>query len=432
MTSKRFLFAMWEGGGTVAPELSIASSLLARGHEVRVIGDPVLEPEVAATGAGFTAWTTAPHRVDRDPASDLIKDWEARSPLQAFARMRDGLIAGPAGRFAADVRAELDRAPADAVVASFALLGAQVGAEAHGLPYAVLAANVLPLPGWGVPPFGPGLPLARGPLGRVRDAAMAAMSRRLWNNGLPALNAARRANGLEDVSDLLGYLGAAPRLLILTSRAFEYRQLAPPPNVRIVGPRLDDPAWVGPWSPPSGDAPLVLAGLSSTFQDQGDVLQRIADGLGTLPVRGLVTTGPQVAPEDIAAPDNVTVVRSAPHTEVLRHASALVTHAGHGTVIKGLAAGVPVVALPMGRDQDENAARVVHAGAGLRLKPKASADRIAAAVRSVLDEPAYTTAARRVAAVVAQETAHDAAAEELEALAEHREGTVPFRSFAHT
>ena len=417
MTSKRFLFAMWEGGGTGPPELSLVSALLARGHEVRVIGDPVLEPEVAATGAGFTPWTTAPHRVDRDPASDLIKDWEARTPMQAFARMRDGLIAGPAARFAADVRAELDREPADAVAASFALLGAQLAAEAQGLPYAVLAANVLPLPGWGVPPFGPGMPLARGPLGNARDAAMGAMSRRLWNRGLPALNAARRANGLEDVSDLLGYLGGAPRLLILTSRAFEYPEFAPPPNVKIVGPRLADPLWAEPWEPPVGDAPLVLVGLSSTFQDQADALQRITTALGWLPVRGVVTTGPQVDPAAIDAPANVSVIRSAPHAEVLRHAGALVTHAGHGTIIKGLAAGVPVVALPMGRDQDENAARVVRAGAGLRLKPKAAPEKIAAALRRVLDEPSFADGARRIAHVIAQETAHDQAADELETLA---------------
>ena len=423
MTSKRFLFAMWEGGGTVPPELSIASALLARGHEVRVIGDPVLADEVQASGAQFVPWTTAPHRLTRDPAGDLVKDWEARSPVDAFRRIRDGLVAGPADRFAADLRAELDREPADAVAASFALLGAQIGAEAAGIPYAVLSANVLALPGWGIPPMGPGLTPARGPLGRARDAVITAMSRRLWNQGLPALNAARRSNGLAEIDDLLGYLGSAPSVLILTSRAFEYPQFSPPANVKVVGPRLDDPLWAEqPWEPPAGDGPLVLTGLSSTFQDQAGVLGRIAEALGTLPVRGLVTSGPAVDPASIAAPANVTVVRSAPHREVLRHASALVTHAGHGTVIKGLAAGVPVVALPMGRDQDENAARVVAAGAGVRLRPKASPEAIAAAIRRVLDEPSHAEAARRIGAVIAQETAHDAAGDELEALAGARNG----------
>ena len=131
--------------------------------------------------------------------------------------------------------------------------------------------------------------------------------------------------------------------------------------------------------------------------DHADVLQRAATALGELPVRGLVTTGPAIPVDSIDAPANVTVVERAPHSEVLRHASAVVTHAGHGTVIKSLAAGVPVVALPLGRDQLDNAARVVHHGAGLRLKPKASRDAIAAAVRRVLDEPSFRGRRRRLA-----------------------------------
>ena len=81
------------------------------------------------------------------------------------------------------------------------------------------------------------------------------------------------------------------------------------------------------------------------------------------------------------------------------------THAGHGTVIKSLAAGVPVVAMPLGRDQLDNAARVAHHGAGLKLKPKASSDAIARAVRRVLDEPSFRANAERLAAAIASETA---------------------------
>jgi MGT family glycosyltransferase len=188
--------------------------------------------------------------------------------------------------------------------------------------------------------------------------------------------------------------------------------------VRVVGPRLDDPAWVGDWTPPAGDDPLVLVGMSSTFMDHADVLQRAATALGDLPVRGLVTTGPAVPAGSIDAPANVTVVERAPHSEVLRHASAVVTHAGHGTVIKSLAAGVPVVAVPLGRDQLDNAARVAHHGAGLRLKPRASSEAIATAVKRVLDEPSFRASAERLAAAIAAETAEDRAADEFEKLAE--------------
>ncbi|MDA3897991.1 MAG: glycosyltransferase [Desulfobacteraceae bacterium] len=76
------------------------------------------------------------------------------------------------------------------------------------------------------------------------------------------------------------------------------------------------------------------------------------------------------------APDNIKIVSSAPHSQIFPHADAVVTHAGHGTVIRALAYGLPVVCLPMGRDQTDNAARVVHHGVGLKLSPKAKSAKI--------------------------------------------------------
>jgi UDP:flavonoid glycosyltransferase YjiC (YdhE family) len=78
---------------------------------------------------------------------------------------------------------------------------------------------------------------------------------------------------------------------------------------------------------------------------------------------------------------------------------------------------VPVVAIPLGRDQLDNAARVAHHGAGLRLKPKAGSEAIARAVRRVLDEPKFAAGAQRLADAIAAETAEDRAVAELEALA---------------
>jgi len=200
--------------------------------------------------------------------------------------------------------------------------------------------------------------------------------------------------------------------------------------VRLVGPRLDDPAWAGDWTPPAGEAPLVLVAMSSTYMDHAEVLQRATSALGALPVRGLVTTGPSIPVDEIEAPANVSVVERAPHSEILRHASAVVTHGGHGTVIKALAAGVPVVAIPLGRDQLDNAARVAHHGAGLRLKPKAGSEVIAGAVRRVLDEPSFAAGARRLADAIAAESAEDRAVDELEALAGRsaRAGSAPVPS----
>ena len=414
---KRYLFAIIDGGGTVPADTSVMRALVQRGHDVRVLADRVLAPDIETTGAEHVPWDRAPQRPNLDPQSVIMKDWDTKTPFQAFARVRDGAMVGPAALFAADVRAELQRRPADAVVGNFFVFGAQIAAEVEGVPFAFLVSNLLSFPGSRTPPLGPGLKPARGPLGRARDAALNRVMARLFDKSLDQLNEARRANGLEPRASVLENFERADRLLLMTSRAFEYESFTPPPNVRVVGPRLDDPAWVGDWTPPAGDDPLVLVGMSSTYMDHADVLQRVTSALGRLRVRGVVTTGPSIPVEAIEAPPNVTVVERAPHREVLRHASAIVTHAGHGTVIKALAAGVPVVALPLGRDQLDNAARVAHHGAGLRLKPNAKPEAIAKALQRVLDEPAFAANAERLAAAIAAETVEDRAVQELEALA---------------
>jgi UDP:flavonoid glycosyltransferase YjiC (YdhE family) len=122
----------------------------------------------------------------------------------------------------------------------------------------------------------------------------------------------------------------------------------------------------------------------------------------------------------LALPENVIAVSSAPHASVFPHAAAVVTHAGHGTVMRALSAGLPLLCLPMGRDQDDNAARVGFAGAGLRLRPSASATRIAAAVRRLLEEPRYRVAAEEIGQTITRDAPAHRATAELEALAARR------------
>jgi UDP:flavonoid glycosyltransferase YjiC (YdhE family) len=94
------------------------------------------------------------------------------------------------------------------------------------------------------------------------------------------------------------------------------------------------------------------------------VLRSVVEALAGLRVRALVTLGEMLPEGEVQSTGSVVVVRSAPHGEILRQASLLITHCGHGTTLKALAAGVPIVCMPMGRDQNDTAARVVHASAG--------------------------------------------------------------------
>ncbi len=418
----RYLFAMWDGGGAVPPELGVARRLIARGHAVRVIADPTLREVTLGIGAEFAPWTSAPHRSSTDPSEDIIKDWETTNPLEMLRRMRDRLVSGPAPFFAADTAGQVTAWQPDALVSDYLLFGAMIAAQGAGLPVAALVPNVWTLPARGVPPIGAGYRLARGPLGRARDAALVGLVNRVFAKGLPVLNATRADYGSAPLTSLYDQVLGSDRILVLTSPTFDYAAPFAPPNARYVGPVLDEPAWAQPWTHEwvDGSAPLVLVGLSSTYQDQAALLRRIIDALATLPVRALVTTGPSIDPGGLTGAENVHVVRSAPHGPLIDQAAVVVTHCGHGTTLKSLAAGVPMVCLPMGRDQDDTAARVVHHGAGLRLSSKAPAEKIAAAVTKVLSHKEYRACAHRLAIVIAGECRSSPLIAELEGLAGRR------------
>jgi MGT family glycosyltransferase len=420
---RRFLFTMWEGGGTLPPELGLARRLTERGHQVHVLGDPTIAERARAAGCGFSPWRRAPHRTSMDPSDDLFKDWELNNPLQAVRSMIDTFMAGPAAAFASETVDTIGEVEPDIVVADSMMLGTMVGAEATKVPFAVLVPNIWMLPTAGVPPVGPGLAPARSSLGRARDAALRAAANRIFRRGLLPLNAARAEHGLAPLSSVFEQILGADRVLVLTSAAFDFAATKVPANVRYVGPVLDDPDWAEPWSPPwpeGHDDPLVLVAFSSTFQDQGAQLQRIIDALSGLEVRAVVTLGQAIDTAEVTSAPNVAVVPSAPHAPILREASLVVTHCGHGTTLKALAAGIPLVCMPMGRDQNDTAARVVHHGAGRRLSPKASAAKIAAAVEDALRDDRYRRAASRLAAAITEEHQRTDPASELEALVAHR------------
>lgn len=135
-----------------------------------------------------------------------------------------------------------------------------------------------------------------------------------------------------------------------------------------------------------------------------------------MPVRAIVTTGPVIDPAQFRSSVHVTVVATAPHSEVLKVADAVVTHGVHGTVVRALAAGVPLVVLPQGRDQADNAARVSARGAGVRIERSATPATMAAAVCRLLNESSYRDAAERLGCSIRDDAISGALVRELEDL----------------
>lgn len=411
--SKTFLFVLWAGGGNVPPQLTLARRVAARGHEVRVLAPAVLRERIQAAGLIHEPYVAAPEHDEAIRERSLIRDFEARTPIGAVTAVRERLLAGMAGPIARDVTGIMQRRHIDVVASDNLLLGGVFAAEAAHVPAALLVHTVYPFPTPGVPPFGMGWAPAGGTLGRARDAVGRWLFRRAYEAPLiPRLNEVRAGLDLVPIRSFADLIARIDRLLVLTSAAFDFPGPRPS-NVAYVGPQVDEldltPPWVPAW-PADDTRPLVAVGLSTTFQAHDDLLQRTVDALGSLPVKGLVSTG---GLEVDRVPLNVSTADYVPHARLFPLADVVVTHAGLGTVHAALAHGKPLVCLPMGRDQPDNAARLAARGAAIRLGAKSGAAAIAGAVDTVLRDVRYTEGARRLGAAMAFDDAAQQGADQL-------------------
>lgn len=387
----RLLFATFEGGGHVPAPMLVAQALRRQGHEVLIVSDRCNAAAAAEKGLPFRPWDRAPDRGALGQADSGLDDWRTRWPPAVIRRLCDGVIAAPALAYALDVMEIAAAFRPDVIVSNELLFGVMMAAEKMAVPLALLTASVWCYPTrTDVPAFGPGFPLAVRASDRSRDQITRAVIHRLFDAGLTDLNAARRALALAPLTHALDQLMVADRVLLGASQAFDFGGPAAPDGFEYCGPLFETPGWAqGAAVLPDNGRPNVLISFSTTFQDQKPVMRRAMKALARLPVNGVVTLGPAVDRTDLPSADNIRILSHASHDVLVPQCAAVLCHGGHGTLLRPLSHGVPVVALPMGRDHPDNAARLAWLGAGLRLSEHASVAAIARAVRTVLDDPSY-------------------------------------------
>ena len=220
-----------------------------------------------------------------------------------------------------------------------------------------------------------------------------------------------------------------PMNVVLVACPQEFDAAMPdlPANVRYVGAIRDNlltAAQKSSWGSEDG-RPRVLVAFSTTYQHQEETLRRTATALAVLPVQAIITVGTAIEPGAIESAPNVAIHGYLPHAVLLPNCTLVVTHAGFGTVMTVLAHGVPLLCLPMGRDQHHNAERVAACGAGMVLPADAGVEEIRHAMQELLTKPDYQVAARRIAAMIARQDGRETAIKELEALLGTTSPTVP-------
>lgn len=360
--------------GHLFPVVPVLLELAARGCDVRVRTLQGHVEQLCALGL-----RTAPLHPDVEAVAN--DDWTAKGVRQSQSRAM-AAFGRRAPHEVADLRGALGDTGADLLLVDSMAFGAMAAAEAPGLPWA----SWLPYPAWvprqGVPPYGPGLPLLQGLPGRARDAVVRRVAAGPGQRLTEAVNAGRAAAGLPPVSGPGDVLLRPPATLALTIDAFEHP-----------GPWPDSFTLVGPlaWEPPDwlddDSRPLVLVTTSSEFQNDARLAVTAVEALrDRSDVRVVITVPTGWIERPVDVPEHVHLEDFVPHGPLLARAAAVVCHGGAGITFKALAAGVPVVAVPFGRDQLEVAQRLVASAGGVvlpsrRLSARRLSEAVAAAER---------------------------------------------------
>lgn len=377
--------------GHVNPSLPVVAELVRRGHRVSyVIAEPFAE-QVAASGAEpvlyETTWPMTAEAQRGQWTDDLVEtfSWfldEAIHALpqaeRAFAGDRPDLLLYDIGAYEARVLAHRWQRPI------VQLSPAYVAWEGYAEEMEPVLAPV------------------------KATAAYAAYERRF----LDWLAADGIALGVDE------FVGLPERSIVLIPRVMQPNaERVPEDRYTFVGPCVDPRPEQGGWDGPAGDRRVLLVALGSTFTDQPDFFRACVEAFGGSDWHVVMAIGQHVDPAGLGpVPPNVELHRFVPQVAVLERASAFVTHAGMGSTKEGLAAGVPLVAVPQAADQFPNAERIAELGVGRHLPlDQATPDALREAVEQLTVDPRVAARLAEVRTQIEAEGGAAAAADLVEA-----------------
>ncbi|WP_447038489.1 macrolide family glycosyltransferase [Streptomyces sp. DSM 118878] len=370
--------------GHINPTLAIVADLVRRGHRVSYATSAEFAPRVAAAGATPVLCPStfpAPERGERFPLDDAV--------AMSDVFLNDSVAALPvlAAAFEAD--------RPDLVLFDYASFAGQILAHRWGVPSVRTSPTHV---------MGPDVVEELAPYYEfLADDPDWTDHRRRFQEFLDT-------NGIGIPIDEFIYRGRANRCLVTLPREFQKDAETLDDRYDFVGPCLDERRFQGDWTAPDDDRPVLLASLGTVYNNSLPFYRSCVEAFGGTEWHVVMVTGAHIRPQDLGPlPLNVELHSAVPQLQVLARANAFLTHGGMGSTLEGLYFGVPMVAVPQGFDQLDNAAILAARGIGRHLPPdEVTPQRLRAEVLGLVDD---ASAAERLAALKLRIRATGGAAE---------------------
>ncbi|MBR1407622.1 MAG: glucosyltransferase [Clostridia bacterium] len=352
--------------GHTNPTLGLVRELTAAGHEVYYFSFEMFREKIEKAGAQFISCDGYDFDMeDKENADRVGKD-------KAFAVE---LLVSSTLALDEMVTRKIEEIRPDVIVSDSVAYWGKLAALKHGIPY-VSSTTTFAFNRYSA------RYMKEGPLDIVKMLlAMPRISRqirRLQDSGYPV-------KGILDIVQN----DNDTRTIVYTSKLFQPCAETFSDRYHFIGPSIRPVA-----QPVQKTAEKTVYVSMGTVNRNREFYRSCIRALGKTPWQVILSLGHNTEPFD-SVPDNVRICDFVDQMAVLSIADAFITHCGMNSASEGLYFQVPLVLFPQTPEQGAVARRTQELGAGIRLS-SASEDDILAAVRRVLDEPAYKENAARI------------------------------------
>lgn len=170
------------------------------------------------------------------------------------------------------------------------------------------------------------------------------------------------------------------------------------------------------------DVPKIYLSLGTVFNNKPEIFKKILYGLEKENLQIIVSAGG--AYEKLmkySFGDNVLIFRSVPQLEILKKVDLVISHGGNNTINETLATGKPIIVMPIGGEQGDNASKVEYLNVGNRINiSNFSSKDVLEKVKIIFSDSTLKENADRIREILSKTDAVNTSAELISWIAENQ------------